>query len=214
MEGLSVKLLTPDAYATRRNELDEAREVAVAAYRSANLAAELGSGTEAEIRKAKADLDAVEARIDALQSARVESDRIKAVETRKTRQAAYARLVEDSERLLEEREAVMARIQAKALDLGQEIASYEALTSQLRSAVTKYRPHYQPQGLMAHQVASQVQIAVDAPVRNRALQPLIVATIEGNQRVLEGSALVDWEPAESRRVRNALDTIAPEREMA
>jgi len=214
MKGLSVRLLTPDLYATRSAELDEAREAAVATYRSANLAAEMGSGTDAEIRKAKADLDAVEARIDALQSARVESQRIQALQTREARQAAHTKLAEETERLLGEREAAIARIEAKALDLGQELAGYEALTSQLRSGVTKYRPHYQPEGVVAHLVTSKMKSAVVAPERHRPLLPFVVATIEGNQRVLEGCSLSDREQAESSKVRNAVGSIAQQREMA
>lgn len=156
----------------------------------------------------------MDARIDALQSARVESQRIQALESRQARQAAHAKLIEDAERLLAEREATIARIEAKALDLGQEVAGYAELTAQLRSAVAKYRPHYQPDEMPAHLITSRMKAAVDAPERNRLLLPLVVATIEGNQRVLEGCSLSDRERAETSKVRNAVGSIAQQREMA
>jgi hypothetical protein len=44
--------------------------------------------------------------------------------------------------------------------------------------------------------------------------PFVVATIDGNQRVLEGCSLSDREQAESSKVRNAVGSIAQQREMA
>ncbi|VWX52963.1 hypothetical protein [Novosphingobium sp. 9U] len=209
-----MKLLTPEKFHERHAELVEMREKADADYRRANLEAAMGTGTDADVLTAKQALDLVVGQLEGLEAARVESDRIRAAEVRQARQEAYNKLSEDTESLLAQREATIARIEKIARTLGNEMAEYDALTSQLRSAVTAYRPHYKPVNMPAHVASNQMQGAFESLARTEMLLPLVTAAISNDARVLQGITLADREQGETKNVLRCVGRIAPERELA
>jgi hypothetical protein len=86
-----VKLLTKDDFEYRLAQLTDAREAAQAEFRKANLAIVTGSGTDADVTKAKGDLDLVEGRLQGLHSAWTESQRLQAEETRQAKRKSFAK---------------------------------------------------------------------------------------------------------------------------
>lgn len=209
-----MKLLTRDAFDARFAELTEMRETAQAEFRRANFAAETGSGTEADIQKAKGNLELVDGRIQGLHSARAESERLHAAEVRKTRKAAHKKLTDDTESLLSQREAAIARIEGMARELGSEIALYESLTTQLRSAVTAYRGHYIHSAAATHLAKTRMTSVMEAVTRQTSLPVLVDATIRDDKLTLDGKTLSGLETRYSRDVRFHVGQVEPEGDMA
>jgi hypothetical protein len=190
------------------------REKADADYRRANLDSAMGTGTDADVLKAKQALDLIVGQLEGLESARVESNRLQAARDVEERRAAHEAFVETTDDLLEKREAIVARIEEMARTIGDEIKQYEALTAQMRSAASAYRPYFRPVDLVAHIIASRVAAVFGSLTRKAPLVPLVMATIENNQLLLDGKPLSAREAHESRAVRSSIVAVAPEREMA
>jgi len=209
-----MKLLSREHFEARQAELTSARDSALAAYRSANLAAEMGDGTEADIRKAKDDLDAVDHRMDALRSAYAEVSRLQAVEVRKTRKAAHKKLLAETERLVSAREELIASIESKAQDVAAQIEQYDKLTAELRAAASSYRLHYIHNSAVGVRAKARMDNVLSAMTRNHDLRPLVDAVVRRDRITLNGKLLSDFEAVESRNVRFAVEQVAPEGDMA
>lgn len=127
-----MKLLSRSDYDSRLSELNTEKQQGEADHRRACLALEIGSGSEADVQKAKDHLEKVEGRISGLHSAWQESQRLAAVAADEERRSAHESLMHEVDVLLQVRKGAMMLVEAAAAQLASGMRSFDAMSATLR----------------------------------------------------------------------------------
>lgn len=205
-----MKLLTRDAYDQRFAELTRAREDAESEFRRANLAAEMGVGGDADIRKAKQALDLADGRLEGLESAWTETKRLTEIETKERRKAAHRELVTEVEGLLTQREDAAAAIDALAARLQEKLSHYDDLSRQLTGAGSKFRPHIDGLKARDERVSKLWWGFTSSVQRTVPLRPLVLAVIDNDRLALADGNIPATEECCSAQVRLAAERLSLE----
>lgn len=133
-----MKLLSRSDFDRRHTELIELQQHAHASHRSACFALETETGSEADVKKARAQIDLIAGKISSLASAFQESERLRGEQDSEEVRAAYQDLVSIVETGLAAREKATADLIRAGEMAGKALNEHDEATRAIRSAATGF----------------------------------------------------------------------------